>query len=145
MGAGLRVAWPHGAATLGHAWGWEQGLDQRAGCGYRGMCLRGLQGWLLLDIVLGAGFYLPYIPCCHLPRGNGCPQPSSVTCEAPEGWEGCGRMEILRALSGFCDIPMGNAPPQHGAGGWCDPPSLSHSSREGDFAGEGLAPSLPTL
>lgn len=48
----------------------------------------------------------------------------AVTCEAPEGWEGCGRLEILRALLGFCDLPMGNAPPQHVAGGWCDPPSF---------------------
>lgn len=83
--------------------GWKWGLDQRGGCRHRGMTL---QGWVLLDILLAAGLYPHCVPCCHLPRGKRCPQPSCVTCVAPQG---CGRLQILRAFLGFCDIPMGNA------------------------------------
>lgn len=142
MRACFQVAWPHGVAwpyrVVGGTtpWGWalcrNPGACREVGSGVwireevvgEGLCLRGFQGRVVLGILLTAGLYLHCIPYCHLPRGKSCHQSSRVTCEAPEGWEGCERLEILRALLGFCDIPMGNAPLQHVAGGWCDPPSF---------------------
>lgn len=60
------------------------------------MCPRSLQGWVLLEELLGAGLHVHLVRCCHLPGGwrglNRCPRPTSVTCEAAEGWERCGRL-----------------------------------------------------
>lgn len=133
MAQPCRVAWPHGnglcAGALGHSGRLGVGFGSERGLRVQRDVPEGPSGMGPLGYTPGCRALSALYPLlCHLPCGNSCPQPSSVTCEAPEGWEGCGRLEILRALLGFYDIPVGNASPWHVAAGWCDPPSLSHSS-----------------
>lgn len=83
--------------------GWEGLLAQRWGWGHRWMYPRSLQGWVLLEELLGAGLHLHCVPCCHLPGGwhglDSCPRPASVTCRGVgEMWEA----GMHRAVLGFC-------------------------------------------
>lgn len=105
--------------------GWEGVLAQRWDWGHRGMCPRSLQGWVLLEELLGAGLHLHPVACCHLPGGwhglNSCPCPTSVTCEAAEGWERCGRPRCTGMSGDFVcrgDVPTGLAPPPPGMCAW---------------------------
>lgn len=57
---------------------------------------------------------------CHLPGGwrglNSCPRPTSVTCEAAEGWERCGRLGCTGLSRDFVyrgDVPTGRPLPRH--------------------------------